>query len=177
MTVWVMVILVILLSGFIIVKIDQRRWKRYRLHRDVYFKKYPYLYQGSDQFQISLSVSKLNQLKLLNLFMLKPTQQDLFKNMYLLLENRQCHNRIQVIVDELYLGILETDYAAQLSGQLAHTDFMIGRPIEVLAKIFIFAPEQDQGLCKVCLDLPLQPQQILYGLKEPLNIENSKIMR
>lgn len=177
MTVWVMVIFAIVLTGFIIVKIDQRRWKQYRLHRDVYFRNNPYLYQGNDQFQIVLSVSKHNQVKLFNLFMLKPKQHDLFKNMHLLLESGKCQNRIQVLVGELYLGILETDYAAQLSHQLAHTDFNIGRPIEVLAKILIFAPEQGLGLCKVCLDLPPQPQQILYGLKEPLNIENSKIMR
>lgn len=167
MTVLIVVIITILLAVVLIHKVDQRRWKRYQLERDVYFSKYPYVYKGRDQFNIGLSVPKLSQLKLINLLMLKSTQQYLYKNMRLLRGDGQCLNRIQVLMDELYLGILEPSYAEQLCSHLSHTDFIIGRPIEILAEIFVLSPEQGLGLCKIHLDLPLNPEHVLYGLTEP----------
>lgn len=158
------IIFILIALGFWTVRhIDQRRWHRYQLQRDLFFRQNPYVFEGDQQFEIILLSSKTIQKKLINLFMWKSSTQPHYKKVILLREPEQTQQTaaIKVMLGDLTLADLELRYAARLSHSLQDTDFQIGRPIEVLAEFLILQSPTHVPILRIKLDLPRDPSQVL----------------
>lgn len=157
------IIFILLVFGFWIVRhVDQRRWHRYQLERDLYFRQHPYQFEGDQEFAILLLTAKPIQKKLINLFMWKAATQPYYKKVMLLREADQIQqsDRVKVVLGDLSLADLELKYAAKLCQSLQHTDFQIGRPIEVLAEFLILQPHAHIPTLRIKLDLPRDPSEV-----------------
>ncbi len=158
-------------------QLDRRRWHRYQIDRDMFFRTHPYTLDCDQQFDVHLTLNQNAQKKLMNELMLKSHEQSILKKALIQREAEQQNQPfiIKVMVHDLIIGYLEIKYAEQLCKSLQETDFMIGRPIETLAEISIFQKNEIHLLCRVKLDLPRNPKlvnNLIKGKKVDLNIES-----
>ena len=175
---WLILIAIIIGIGFIFAQhIDQKRWQRYQFERDIFFRTHPYLLDTNQQFAILFAIGKSSQKRLINELMLKPSDQSIYKKIYLQRESTKNHDlqTVKVTLNDLKLGYLEKQYAHALCQSLKHTDFLIGRPIELLAEIFVFECDHGELGCRVKLDLPRDPQMVRELLIEKVESEHTTI--
>ncbi|WP_445116863.1 hypothetical protein [Acinetobacter sp. WZC-1] len=160
---FLILLLICVAVGFIVVRrFDRRRWHRCQIERDIFFRNHPYGLNGDQQFKVSLALSQSAQKKLVNELMLKPIDQSVYKKACLQREAGQ-HNQpflVRVMIHDFKIGYLEPAYAEQLCKNLHQTDFMIGRPVAVLAEILIFQKTAHDFRCRVKLDLPQDPRRV-----------------
>ena len=155
--------IVLVVVGFMLLRqLDQYRWRRYRVERERYFQMHPFHLDGDGQFGISLPLSKPIQIKLMNAFMWKATEQQFLKKVRIQREEQsETENmRVKVALGDIHLGYLESRYARQLCQNLDQTDFGVGRPIEVLAEIWVLVQQAEFIGCKIKLDLPEETQHL-----------------
>lgn len=154
---FLIIVAVLVIVGFILLRrLDQYRWHRYRVERERYFQMHPFHLDGEGRFAISLSLSKPTQIKMMNAFMWKAIEQHYFKKVFIQREEQSETEqmRVKVAIGNIDLGYLDARYAQQLCQNLLQTDFSVGRPIEVLAEIWVLAQQTKFISCKIKLDLP-----------------------
>ncbi|SPL68928.1 hypothetical protein [Acinetobacter stercoris] len=159
---FLILIIVIIVLGFVFAqRIDQHRWKRYQIERDLYFRQHPYRLESDQQFAIMVSVSKMQQKKVINALMLKSSSKQVLKKAYVLrdFESNQQGYALKVMIQDIPVTYLDSNYSALFAQSLEQTDFEIGRPIETLAEIMVFGEGEDLR-CRIKLDLPKDPVMI-----------------
>ncbi len=153
---FLIIALVIVIIFILLRQLERYRWRRYCVERERYFQRNPLRFQSDGQFAISLALPKHVQIKLINAFMWKLVEQCYFKKVFVQKEERiniQIQ-QVKVTLGDIHLGYLETHYAQQLCKNLNQTDFMVGRPVEVLAEIQVICQQSHFIMCKMQLDLP-----------------------
>lgn len=169
---YILILMVIIIAlGFIFLKqLDQRRWKRYQIDRDLFFRQNPYQLQQDTACVVAVAMTKTAQFKLRNELMLKTADERVLKTALIQRMPSQSHHQyiIRVSIEEVLVGYLDKVYAARFCLQLQDTDFFIGRPIAVQAQVSFVT--QHQG-CIVRLNLVADPYQMSpHGLHEPTPI-------
>lgn len=158
-----LIIVVVIALGIVFAKqVDLRRWQRYQFERDMYFRQYPFLWKGLDQFEMVLNTHPNAQKKLINELMLRSDENSYIKKAWVQREPECAGQRysIKVMVQDLLIGRLEKKYAELLGEQLSQTDFEIGRPIELNAEIIVFEKDDVELGCRVRIDLPRNPKMV-----------------
>ena len=155
-----LIIVVVIALGIVFAKhVDQRRWQRYQFERDMFFRQYPFQWKGLEQFELVLNINANAQKKLINELMLRPFEQSYIRKARIQREP-ECSRQqyaVKVMINDVTIGYLEKKYAELLGENLQHTDFEIGRPIELNAEIIVFEKDAECG-CRVKLDLPRNPR-------------------
>ena len=109
-----LIIVVVAVLGIMLVKhIDQRRWQRYQFERDMFFRQYPFQWQGLEQFELVLNINVHAQKKLINELMLRASENSYIKKSRIQREpecSRQQYS-IKVMIQDLTIGHLEKKYA------------------------------------------------------------------
>lgn len=158
---YLLILMVFIIAlGFIFLKqLDQRRWHRYQIDRDMYFSQHPYVIQSSQQYSIYVAMNKSAQFKLINELMLKSVEPLTYREVLIQRMPAQSHHQyiIKVMIKDIVLGYLEKNYAERFCQSLEATDFFIGRPILVCAEISVCESVTAFIGCKVKLDLPVDP--------------------
>ena len=155
----ILLMLFTVVAGFYIVhRIDQQRWDRYQFDRAKFFLLNPYYFYSNHTFEISIYMNAFTQTKLVNALMLNPNNSIIYKNVTIQRFSGQQINQyeIKVIIENIAVGYLEKNYAKQFVRCLEHTDFFVGRPIEVFAEISLVDRHGKSG-CIVKLDLCSDP--------------------
>lgn len=156
--IFLIIIFVLIVSGFILLRsVDQYRWRKYRVEREQYFQQHPLHLNQDGQFGISLPLSKPIQIKLMNAFMWKATEPQQYLKKVFIQREEQSEAKtmlVKVTLGNIHLGYLASGYARQICQDLNNTDFSIGRPIEVLAEIWVLVQQTQFIACKMKLDLP-----------------------
>ena len=152
---------IVIALGFLLVhSMDQRRWHRYKFERDMFFRNNPYILQCNEKFELDLHVTNTVQRKLLSVLMLKTQQQQVYRTATLQRDTDQYRrNSVKVTLCDLTVANLEPYYAEKFCKSLAHTDFSIGRPIEVAAEILLCVDLKQTLIQEIRIDLPLDPAQ------------------
>ena len=168
MLILVIIVVVIALVFVGAKQVDQRRWQRYQFERDMFFRQYPFLWKGLEQFDLVLNINANAQKKLMNELMLRPSEMSYIRKSRIQREPESTGQRymIKVMVNDLTIGYIEKKYAELLGENLQHTDFEIGRPIELNAEIIVFEKDTAEIGCRVKLDLPRNPRTALDYLVE-----------
>ncbi|MFW1858639.1 hypothetical protein [Acinetobacter defluvii] len=65
-----------------------------------------------------------------------------------------------MLLNEIKIAELESNYAQKFGESLIKTDFEIGRPIEVLSEILVIQKNSHELGCQMCLRLPQNPTDI-----------------
>ena len=88
--------------------------------------------------------------------MWKAIEQHYLKKVFIQREEQteNANMRVKVAIGNIHLGYLDARYAQHLCQNLLQTDFSVGRPIEVLAEIWVLAQQAKFISCKIRLDLP-----------------------
>lgn len=137
-------------------KLIQYRWRQMQIKRQRDFQRYPYCVKDSGQFALGLTLSHAKQKQLIDTFGWNNTEQSFLKKVYLYDVTQHLQQpQVKVILGAVDLGNLSSHYAQQLRQALQQTDFVLGRPIVVLADIQVSTQEQKIAICRVSLDLPL----------------------
>ncbi len=158
---YLLILMVIVIAlGFVILKyIDQNRWHRYQIDRDIFFRQHPYLFQSNQDYSIHVVMNKSAQFKLINELMLKSTDQTIIKNALIQRMPAQAHHQfiVKVMVEDITIGYLEKKYAERFCQSLTETDFFIGRSILISAEIILCELKPNMNSCRVKLALPNDP--------------------
>lgn len=168
---WILILLLISIAfAFVVAKyIDQRRWNRYQIDRDVYFRKHPYELMLKGEFAIPVAMNKSTQFKLLNELMLRSNDQPIVQKALIQRMPPQAHHRfiVKVTIQEVVTGYLDKVYAEKFCRSLEDTDFFIGRPMTLLAEIKLIELKPNVQGCRVRLDLPTDPLMVKNLYVEP----------
>ena len=164
----ILFVLLIVVAFICVQQLDRRRWHRYQIERDLYFHQYPYVLEGEQKFEVYLPVSQNIQRKLMNTLMLTLQKQSLLKKVIIQREAEQKDHPflVRVMIHDLNVGYLELKYAEQLCKILRETDFVIGRPIEVMAELSAIPNIGVDLTCRVRLDLPKNLKLVKELIKE-----------
>lgn len=159
MYILILMVIIIALAFVFLKQLDQRRWQRYQIDRDLFFRQNPYAFQSSHDHLIHVAMNKSAQFKLVNELMLKSSEQTIVKNAVIQRMPAQAHHQfiIKVMVEEISVGYLEKQYAERFCQSLLETDFFIGRPISIRAEIRFCELKPNVHGCRVKLDLPSDP--------------------
>lgn len=160
--------LIILILGFLVVRyIDQQRWDRYQFDRAKYFQNHPYEFQFNQSYAIYIPVPSSIQNRLINSYMLKVEDQQIYtKAKIQRMETHHVHShQLKVSLHDIDVGYLEVNYATRFTQALKHSDFYVGRPILVEAKVS-FKQVNTAKRCVIQLDLCPNPNQAHHYLKE-----------
>lgn len=155
----ILIVILIALAFVFLKQLDQRRWQRYQIDRDLFFRQHPYALQSSHQHSIHVAMNKSAQFKLVNELMLKSSEQTIIKKAMIQRMPAQAHHQfiIDVLVEEISIGYLEKKYAERFCQSLLETDFFIGRPLLTSAEISFCELKPNVPGCRVKLDLPSDP--------------------
>ncbi|QIO07699.1 hypothetical protein [Acinetobacter lanii] len=172
MYILIFMIVGIALGFFFLKQLDQRRWQRYQIERDVYFRQHPYSFKTTGSYSIAVAMNKSAQFKLINELMLKSSQQPVQRAALIQRMPAQSHHRyiIKVLVEDITIGYLDQSYAERFCLSLEDTDFFIGRPISTQAEISFYALKPNILGCRLKLDLPNHPHlasHYLMHLSDP----------
>ena len=163
-------VIALMLGVVIIKKIDQRRWQRYQIERDLYFRDHPYELSHEQDFQIMVAMQKAAQFKLINEMMLKSLDQPILKKAIIqrerVLDSEKHQFVIKVIVRDIHIGYLDHQYAEQFCQQLKKTEFIVGRPISIWSELTILRNSAGERACRVKLGLPENPKMIEHLIME-----------
>lgn len=156
----ILTFIVIALVFLLLHSMDKRRWHRYKFERDMFFRSHPYILHCNEKFEIELHVTNTMQRKLLSVLTLKSDQLQRYRTATILRDADQYRrNSVKVMLCDLTVAHLEPYYAEKFCKSLAHTDFSIGRPIEVSAEILLSIGENQTEIQDIRIDLPLDPTQ------------------
>lgn len=160
--------ILIVVSFLFVQQLDRRRWHRYQIQRDMYFHQYPYILDNQQKFEIHLPINQSMQRKLLNHLMLNLKQQSVLRTAFIQREAEQKNHSflVKVMIHDLKIGYLESKYAEQFCQALQQTDFVIGRPIEVMAELSVLSNLGSDSGCRVKLDLPKNLKLVQAIVKE-----------
>lgn len=169
MYILIVMIVSIALGFFFLKQLDQRRWQRYQIDRDLYFRQHPFQLKLNDVFEIHVAMNKSAQFKLVNELMLKSSEQTTLKKALIQRMPAQSHHQfiIKVVIHDIIIGYLDKNYAERFCLSLKDTDFFIGRPIATLAEIKFCELKPNVHGCRVKLDLPSNPKLANSLIVEP----------
>ena len=169
MYILIVMIVSIALGFFFLKRLDQRRWQRYQIDRDLYFRQHPFQIKLNDVFKIPVAMNKSAQFKLVNDLMLKSSEQTILKKAQIQRMPAQSHHQfiIKVVIHDIIIGYLDKNYAERFCLSLKDTDFFIGRPIETLAEITFVELKPTMLGCRVKLDLPTNPKMANSLIVDP----------
>ncbi|NHB56885.1 hypothetical protein G9F32_02390 [Acinetobacter sp. 194] len=155
--------------------VDQRRWQRYQIERDLHFRDHPYVLKSEPAFNVRVIMSKSAHFKLINTLMLKQSTQQVFKKAMLQREKASEQDAYQfvvkVLIEDIHIGYLEQHYAETFCEVLKESDFYIGRPISILSEVTFCKNNFSDAGCKVVLGLPLDPNEIKDLIEDRFEIE------
>lgn len=165
MYILVLMLIVLVMSIFLVKRVDQRRWQRCQIERDLFFRNHPYELNAEQDCIVQVSMTKSAQTKLINEMMLKSVGQPIIKKAMIqreYVDENQPHKfMIKVMVKENMIGYLEKKYAESFCQNLKQTDFFIGRPIATLSEVTLYRNSAGESGCKVKLALPTEPLDII----------------
>lgn len=170
MYILVVMVIIAVICIVTIKKVDQRRWQRYQIERDLHFRDHPYVLKSDPEFNVRVIMMKLAHFKLINTLMLKQSTQQVIKKAMLQREKVSEHGihqfLVKVMIEDIHIGYLEQHYAETLCDALRELDFYIGRPISVLSEVTFCKNRLGESGCRVTLGLPQDPNQLKDLIKE-----------
>ena len=177
MYILIFMIVSIALGFFFLKQLDQKRWQRYQIERDLYFRQHPYPFPLKNDFAVHVLMNKTSQFNLVNGLMLKSVDQSILKNALIQRIPAQTHHRyiIKVMIEEISIGYLDKTYAERFCQSLEETDFFIGRPIATLAEISFCELKPNVQGCRVKLDLPSNPHLASLYLMQSSDMKQSNL--
>lgn len=165
MYLFIFMVIALVLGVVIIKKIDQRRWQRYQIDRDLFYRNHPYELSHEQEFNVIVKMDKSAQFKLINGLMLKSLSQPVLKKAMIqrerVLDSEKHQFVIKVMVRDINIGYLEHQYAEQFCQCLKKTEFYVGRPISIWSELTIFRNSAGEHTCRVKLGLPVNPNEII----------------
>ena len=170
MYILVLMVITAVICIVVIKNVDQRRWQRYQIERDLFFRDHPYVLKSEPDFNVRLNISKPIQIKLINNLMLKTSTPHIFKKAVIQREQVTDHQAqkylVKVMVEDIKVGYLEQHYAEHFCESLKKSDFFIGRPISVLSEVTLCKNRLGESGCRVILSLPEDPKDVKDLLQE-----------